>query len=63
MQTGDPYMVEVIDGDLVFSPIRPGRERGRIVGEGANRVLDMPRGAGMAAGLDPARPDPIDWDF
>ena len=63
VETGDQYMVEVTDGDLVFSPIQPGRERGRFVGEGANRVLEFSRGAGMPAGADPVQPDPIDWDF
>lgn len=63
IELGDQYMVEAIDGDLIYRRVDGDRPRGRIIGEGAQRYLEIPRGGLIPAGPDPVERPPIDWDF
>ncbi len=63
IELGDEYMVEVIDGDLVYQRVGHGRPRGRFVGDGGHRCLELPRGAAMPVGADPIPRALTDWDF
>ncbi|MDO8672681.1 MAG: AbrB/MazE/SpoVT family DNA-binding domain-containing protein [Dehalococcoidia bacterium] len=63
IEVGDQYMVEAFGNDLVFRRVNSDRLSGHFVGEGASRVLELPRGSGMTIGPDPEVPELIDWDF
>lgn len=63
IEVGDQYMVQALGSDLVFRRVSNDRWAGRFLGEGPNRVLELPRGSSMALGPDPVEPEPIDWDF
>jgi antitoxin component of MazEF toxin-antitoxin module len=75
IEPGDQFMVEVVDGALVYRPVEisgpadrdheyvPGGPRGYFVGEGKERYFQLYRGAAIIAGPDPVERLPIDWDF
>jgi len=63
IELGDEYMVEVVDGDLIYRRLDQDRPRGRFVGTGKDRYYELPRGATIPAGPDPTPRVPIDWDF
>ena len=63
VELGDLYMVEVIDGDLLYRRLDRHRPRGHLLGDGAQRTLVLPRGATMPVGPDSNPAPPLDWDF
>ncbi len=63
IELGDEYMVEAIDGDLLYRRVGRDRPRGRFVGNEGDRSLELPRGAGMPVGADPIPRALTDWDF
>jgi hypothetical protein len=63
IEVGDEYMVQAIDGSLIYRPVEGVRPRGRFVGTGKDRHYELPRGATMPTGPDPAPVAPIDWDY
>ena len=75
IELGDRYMVEAVDGVLIYRPVElegpadpeheyvPGGPRGYFVGEGSQRYFQLYRGATVPAGPDPSPAPPIDWDF
>jgi hypothetical protein len=63
IEVGDEYMVEAINGLLIYRPVAKDRPPGRFVGEGCQRYLELPRGATMPAGPDPVPRTLIDWDY
>lgn len=63
IEVGDAYLVEVVDGDVIYRRVGPYRPRGRFVGTGKDRYYELPRGATMPAGPDPTPRALMDWDF
>ena len=75
IEPGDQFMVEAIDGTLIYRPVTqeqgpnedqdyvPGGPRGYFVGEGRERYFQLYRGAAIIPGPDPAPLREIDWDF
>ena len=75
IKTGDQFMVEVVDGALIYRRVElsgpadpdhdyvPGGPRGYFVGEGRDRYFQLYRGAAIIPGPDPFPLREIDWDF
>lgn len=60
---GDLFEVEASGDVLIYRRLAAPRATGEFVGSGADRVLELPRRAGIAVGTDPSPAPPIDWDF
>jgi antitoxin component of MazEF toxin-antitoxin module len=60
---GDIFQIAVVGDTLVYRRQSGQRAPGTFAGEGAERVFELQRRAGMAVGSDPSPVPPIDWDF
>jgi hypothetical protein len=64
IEVGDVFrLAEVTADTLTYRRVDPAGPRGELRGTGADRVLELPRGAGMSVGPDPSPVPPLDWDF
>lgn len=63
IDVGDLFQVEVAGDAVIYRRVSSLRSPGAFSGTGVDRVMELPRRAGTAAGRDPSPVPAIDWDF